>query len=185
MTALPYLARAALHVALAPPLAIGLLAALVSLLSAGAMAAVGAPMSVAWLVPSLDWTIRNQPDWVMLWMGWLAVPATLTVLLVTLLCRRVRGVRWWAWALLGAAAWTACAAARAYGVEGFVPAMPLPYRTPLVIAGAVGGLVVAPLTAGVVRLVLSALRPLYRRNGEAQRTRGAFGRGTKVSVRAS
>ena len=77
--ALPHLARAFLHVALAPPLAIALLVAIVSLLSAGAMAAVGTPTSVAWLVPSLDWTIRHEPGWVVLWMAWLAVATPLNI----------------------------------------------------------------------------------------------------------
>ena len=182
----PHLVRAIPCVALAPIVAIALLVALVSLLSAGAMTAMGAPMSAAWLVPSLEWTIRHEPLWVLTWMMWLAVPAALTVL-VALLFRRVRGVRWWAWMLVGLAAWTGAAAARAYGLDAVglaevVPAMPQPYRLPLVIAGGVGGLVVAPLTAGLVRLLASLYRP---RNGLEQRARPAPERGTNVSVRAS
>ena len=180
--ALPHIVRALLHIALAPPLAIGLLVAIVSLLSAIGMSAMGVPMGLAWLVPSLEWTIRHEPAWVLTWMTWLAAPAALTVALVAALARKVRGVRWWAWALVGSAAWAACAAARAYGVGEIVPAMPETYRVPLAVAGAVGGLVVAPLTAGLVRLLCSLHRP---RNGLTQATRPAPARGTNVSVSPS
>lgn len=181
-----HLPRAALHAALSPIVAIALLAVAVSLLSAGAMTALGVPMSVAWLAPSLEWTLRHQPTWVLGWTAWLAVPSVLTVALVAVVFRRVVGVRWWAWALVGAAAWTAFAALRAYGLGDVLAPMPEPYRVPMIVGGAVGGLLVAPLTAGLVRLLAAALGRLHRpRNGEAQGTLPEPERGTKVSVRAS
>ena len=181
-----HLARGALHVALSPPALLALVVTLASLLSATAMAALGVPMSVAWLAPSVEWMVRHQPLVVLEWMGWLMIPATVSVALAALVFRGVVGVRWWGWALAGLVGFAAVAALRAYSslapFGAVLPsALPEPYRLPLTIGGAVAGLIVTPLAAGLARMLASLHRS---RNGLAQGTRPAPARGT-VSVRAS
>lgn len=172
--------RALAIVALAPFVLIALVLALGSVASASAMAALGASLPITWLLPSLEWMVVNRPLAVLGWCVRLAIPAALSVALAAALARRVRGVRWWLWAFAGAIAFAACAAAWIAAGRSPVPAAQVNGGTigATAAAGAALGLLVMPLTAGLVRLLA---RAFPQRNGLSHRTRPAPARGTNVS----
>ena len=177
--------RIAAHTILVPLTVLGLVIIVLSTLSAGALMANGVAIEATWLWPSLRWLLLNQPSVVAEWVALLALPALLTSLLITLLHRGVFGVAWWRWTLLGGAMHAvAFACATLWEWFARVPSDAWPY-------GAAAGFVLGLLATGwaemTIRLVARLTGRLtgYGRNGEAQRTRPAFGRGTKVSVRPS